>query len=181
VVFDPYAWTDVRAVQQGKTAYPWPGRIVDLGELAAEPEILDEARLNLVVAPRTVERKRLGEQFAAVADLVWHTGGVDLIAEEAGLYSREAVDAVMRLSSGGRHVGMRLMLISQSLTRLGIDARRHLTAAVVFAQGETADLDQLKQRCGAPFAAAVQRLRVGDGRCLFWRQGDPLDASEQST
>lgn len=177
IVFDPYAWTDAASLARGAPAYPWPGRYVTPAELATAPELPDiEPRL--VVAARTLDRRRLGRDFELVADIVWHTGGVDLIAEEAGLYSRDAVDLIMRLASGGRHVGARLVLIAQSLTRLCIDARRHLSHVVAFAQGEPQDIRELRLRCGRAFSHAVRTLRPGDGRFYMWRQGDVMKGED---
>lgn len=176
VVFDPLADTDWKALDRGEEAFPYPGLYVSPAELAAEPELLDAERLRLVVAPLDPKNgKRLGREFDALLDLVWHTGGIDVIGEEAALYSRDAIGGILRLASGGRHVRSRLVMVCQSIGRLTIDARRHLSHVIVFAQGEPTDLQALRERCGVRFAAGVQQLRKGDGKCLFWRLGDATE------
>lgn len=174
VVFDPYALTDRREASRGRLVTPWPGVLVTPRGLLECPEVLDREPLAVVVAPETDEPAQLGRDFQAVCRLAWSTGDVDVIAEEAGLYGREAARMVQRLASGGRHVGVRLVLLSQSVTRLPIEARRYLSHVVAFAQGEPADVANLRQRCGRKFAARVQALRVG-GPPEFWRLGDALE------
>ncbi len=170
VVFDPHASRDRAEEARGHALYPWQGDLWPVRELLAHPDALDLDPLRLVVDPAGLGPEAMGAAFAGVGALAWRTGGIDLVAEEAALYSREAVPTILRLASGGRHAGVRLYLFSQSLGRLALDARRHLSHLICFAQAESNDLDDLRRRCGRDFAARVARLTVGDPR-ITWQLG----------
>lgn len=171
VIFDPYNRRDRQERRRGRVdIFPWEGELVELEQLILEPELLDRCPLRLVVQPTSLDPEQLGKDFATLANLVWSTGGIDLIAEEAGLYSRWAVNLLMQLASGGGHVGMRLVLICQSFGRLAKDARRHASSILTFAVGEESDLKSLRQKSKA-FAQAVQELQPGDPP-LCWQLGN---------
>lgn len=173
LVFDPYAKRDRRLYQLGESpAPPWPGTWCSTDDLRKHArEILDWDPLRVVVVPSSLDPQTLGDEFTACARVLWATGRIDLIAEEAGLYSRWAVPLVMQLASGGGHAAMRLWLVSQSITRLAVDARRHVSHLVSFAQGSPEDIDATRERAGRRFADAVRKLRPGMGPAL-WRLGD---------
>lgn len=179
VVFDPYARRDLQLYEAGlKKSGPWGGTWCEADDLVFHPEnLLDFDTVRVVVAPRTYDKVQLGKQFARVFEACWNAGDVDLIAEEAGLYGRHAMDAMMQLSSGGSHALMRLFAVSQSLGRLPKDARRHLSHVVAFAQGETTDIDDLRKRCGRSFAERVQRLTPACGLAETWRLGEGISPS----
>jgi hypothetical protein len=162
VVFEPYGFRDRLNLQRGEKVSPWTGEIGTAVELLAHPELLDRDPVALVVSSRNLSRKVLGNAFSVTADLVWHTGGVDLICEEAGLYSREATELIMRFASGGGHCNSRVIFIVQSLGRLTKDGRRHLSHVLAFAAGEVSDIEDYRKRCGPEFAAELQRLRAAD-------------------
>jgi hypothetical protein len=182
IVFDPYGFRDRLEHKRGKhDLHPWPGEIGTAPDLVAMVEetepgrsIIDRDPLRLVVSSRDLRPEKLGKAFAAVADLAWNTGDVDLICEEAGLYSRQATDLIMRCASGGRHAGMRLLFIVQSLGRLQKDGRRHLTHGVFHACAEPDDLTDVRARCGPDFAAALSRLTPGESP-LTWQLGQAFN------
>jgi hypothetical protein len=181
VVFEPYGFRDRLNFSRGERVSPWPGEIGTAPDLLADPQLLDRDPVALVVSSRNLNRKVLGNAFSVTADLVWHTGGVDLICEEAGLYSREATELIMRFASGGGHCNARVVFIVQSLGRLQIDGRRHLSHILSFAAGETSDVEDVRKRCGPMFAAALQQLRPADpetGRPadppIAWQLGQAL-------
>lgn len=176
VVFDPYARRDKMLFERGlKKSPPWPGVWCEADDLVFHPEdLLDADTVRVVVAPRTLDPAELGKMFTRTFEACWAAGDIDLIAEEAGLYSRRARDAMMQLASGGSHALMRLYAVSQSIGRLDKDARRHLSHVVAFAQGETTDLDDLRKRCGRSFAERVQRLNPQSGLAETWKLGEGL-------
>lgn len=172
IVFEPHGRRDRLEAARGKPLHPWPGRLVSVGDVLRSPGILDSDPLDLVVVPDGArDEEERGRMFAAVARACWHTGDVTVVAEEAAIYARHAVELMNLIATGGGHAGLRLVLISQSFTRIPIDARRNVSHVVAFAQGETADLDALRKRCGRGFAAGVARLGLG-ARPLTWRVGD---------
>lgn len=173
VVFDPYATRDRREATLGRPISPWNGRLITLPQLRQRLELLDRNDVHLVVQPRSLKPDAAGAEFGKLAELLWHTGGVDLLCEEAGLYSRHAVDLTMQLASGGGHAGMRLFLISQSVSRLHVDVRRHMTHLVAFAQSAAIDAGEISRQCGKDFAAAVQAQQKGTPP-LVWAQGQEV-------
>lgn len=183
VVFDPYGLRDRANARAGHTerAPWWPHEpLLTLRELAAEPEALDRAPLRLVVAPDSLEPARMGRDFATLIDLLWNTHGVSLVAEECGLYSRAAAEAINRVSTGGAHAGMRLVLLAQRLGRIQKDAREGLTVILCGAQGAPEDIADLRTRCGATFAERVRALRPPvDGKPqdppIAWKLGEGLN------
>lgn len=172
VVFDVYAARDRLNFERGdRRRYPWPGEVVYASTLFEHPELLDADPLDLVVQPDRIDARNAGAAFAGVAELAWHTGGdVVLIAEEAGIYSRNATDLVNRVSSGGAHAGVSVVFLVQSFGRLHKDARRCCSHLVCGAAGEESDFKSLRER-SRPFAERVRRLRVGDPQAL-WKVGD---------
>lgn len=173
LAFDPIGWEAIRTRQLGDaTRRPWSGQYLTPEELAEDPAALDHDPGALVVASKSRNARRIGEEFAAVADLAWTTRGIDIIAEEAGRYSREATEAIYALASSGGHVGSRLVCIVQSPTMLTIYARRHLSHVVCFALAGRADLAELRATCGDTFADKVRAFRLGDRQHAVWTQGD---------
>jgi hypothetical protein len=180
LVFDPYYRRDVIEARSRPDITPWHGQAVSPAELLMRRELLCWSPLDLVVAPEHLETEKLAADFTAVAELAWHAGGIDVICEEAALYTRQAADLVMRFASGGGHVNARLVLITQSIGRLHIDARKNLSHVITFAQGSPEDL--LALRCGTEFADRVRKLRApAPGRPNdppeLWRLGDALEAA----
>lgn len=177
VVFDPFAMRDRMELKRGREVSPWLGRIVSPRQILMNPELLDRDPLSLVVAPDPMDPpEKIGREFAALGKLVFATGDVDLIAEEAGRYGRNALDVMNLFASGAGHAFSRFFLISQSFGRLHKDVRRNLSALVVFAQGEEDDVKALRTRAGRPFAARVQRLGL-KAAPLVWRLGAVEEAA----
>lgn len=176
VVFDPYARRDaLLAKRKLSPGAPWGGVYVAPRDLKEVPEqVLDFDQVRAVVAPDSLDPGALAQGFDWTVRACWAAGDVSLVAEECGLYGRRSLDAVMRVASGGRHALMRLFLVCQSLGRLPLDARRHVSHLVAFAQGEPSDLDDLRSRCGADFVSRVQLLQPGDAPEL-WKLGDGLN------
>lgn len=172
VVFDPYDTRDCALFASGDSpAPPWPGVRCSAADLAKYPELLlDKDPCTVVVRPSSMDKEQMGEEFSQVARVLWATGRVELIAEECGLYSRQATDMIMQLASGGGHALMRLWLVSQSFGRIQKDGRRHVSHVVSFAQGESSDFDDLKKKSPA-LAERVRKLRPGMAPAL-WRLGD---------
>lgn len=183
-LFDPYAPRDRSNWQRGhRERAPWWPKVeaVTLDELLRRPSMLDRARRRLVVSGTrgTLDPVRLGRDFSTLVNLLWATHGYALIGEECGLYSRNAAEAINRVATGGAHAGMRLVLLCQRLGRIQKDAREGITRMVVGAQGGPEDIADLRERCGATFAAKVQSLRQPDnGRPVdfprAWKLGDGL-------
>lgn len=182
VVFDPYAARDLRLYRlKEEPAPPWGGTWCSPAELVRWPgELIDSAPCKVVVVPPSLAPEGLGRDFSRVARVLWDTGRVDLVAEEAGLYSRWAVPLVMQLASGGGHARMRLFLVSQSFSRLAVDARRHVSHLVSFAQGSAEDLEALGKRAGRGFADRVRALRPGEAPAT-WRLGEHSQSREVAT
>ncbi len=170
VVFDPYGDRDRLESAHGHELYPWTGDLWSIRELALHPGALLPDPLRLVVTPRALDEHTLGQDFASLAELCWHAGNLDLVAEEASLYSRQAASAVLRLTSGGGHARVRLILITQSIGMLSIMAARHLTHVVALNQSDASDFKILAARCGKAFTRKVQAWTPGD-RPNIWRLG----------
>lgn len=178
VVFDPYNRRDRIEATRGKPVSPWNGRVLSSADLCRNPDVLDRDPLALVVCDsHDLSSRWQGQAFSRVARLLWATGGVDLICEEAGLYSRHAVELGNQLATGGGHVGMRLICVVQSLSRLHIDFRRSISAVISFAQTEADDLKALAGRCGKRFAAQVAALPPRGAPPLLWTQGQRSEPS----
>ena len=183
VVFDPYAARDRQRVASGKARrVAWSGELVDVLDLLADPTRLDASKMRLIVAGSDLSPKALGADFSALAELCWSTGDLVLVGEEAGLYSRAAVPIIHRIASGGAHAGLSLVLVSQSLTRLHVDARRGITLLTCGEQGEAGDVEALRDRCGRSFAERVRALRgpepgIPPSAPLVWRLGEGVKES----
>lgn len=173
VVFDEYARRDRLEASRGKPVTSWPGQIVSPQELFANPKLLDQRPLSLVVAPREKDATAIAREFGQVGKQVWLTGDMDLICEEAGRYGRFAAELMHKLSSGGGHAGMRLIVISQSLMRIQADVRKCISHLIAYPQGSSADLKAIRETFGGQVAEAVRALRKGDPP-LLWRLGDAL-------
>jgi hypothetical protein len=178
LVFDPYARRDrLESRRNPGSKRPWPGMLITPEDLLRNLQVLDRPELMLVVCPEGIPTEAtLGKMFSGVAEACWHTGSIDLVAEEIGKYGRAGVEWVNTIASGGGHAGIRLHAICQSFGRVAIDARRQVTHLVVFAQGDNRDLKELRERCGDEFVARVQQLRPRQGDRpadppLTWRLG----------
>lgn len=171
IVYEPHGRRDRVEQRRGKRLYPWPGRVVGVRYLCERPGLLDGDPLHLVVVPDSLDARQSGADFEVVAELAWHTGDLTIIGEEMAIYGRHAVDACNLVATGGRHAGLRLIVISQSWTRLPIDVRRCVSHVVAWAQSEPRDVEQLGKKCGRRFADAVRGLKVGASPQV-WRQGD---------
>lgn len=181
VTFDHLAHRDRLLYSRGlKDTPPWGGTWCEPRELVkhAKP-ILCARTVQVVVAPKRVHARTLGAQFDLVAGAVYAVGGVDLIAEEAGEYTRHAADQLHTIASSGGHALMRAFLICQRFGRLHIDARECVNAVVGFSQSSPDDLQALRGRCGDEFAAAVRSLRPGDAPIL-WRLGRGVERAERT-
>jgi len=171
VVYEPHARRDRIEEARGRKLYPWPGSLVSIRDLMRRPDLLDSDPLALVVDPAGLDAVSMGRDFGTLARLAWHTGDLTIIAEEAAIYARQALEAATLISTGGRHAGLRLIAISQSWTRIPLDVRRCVSDVIAFAQSEPRDVDELGRKCGRDFAERVRRLSSGAIPCT-WRQGD---------
>lgn len=175
LVFEPYAARDRIESARGNQLYPWAGEVVAFPELVRNPRryLCRAAPLRLVIDPACdpFDARELGRRFTSCAKLAFYAGGVDLIAEEAALYAREATPAMLLVATGGGHARMRLVVISQRFGRIHIDARGCITRIVAFAQSEAADLDALRTKCGPAWTAKVARLDREAGTPVTWRIG----------
>jgi hypothetical protein len=174
VVFEPYAARDRLESAAGHELYPWAGQVVAYPELVRNPRrYLCGSRCRLVVDPGcdAFDARELGRRFTSLAKLCFAVGGIDLVAEEAALYGREATPAMLLVATGGGHARMRLVVISQRFGRIHIDARGCITRVVAFAQSEAADLDALRVKCGRPWADRVARLDPHCGTPVLWKAG----------
>lgn len=178
VTFDPFAAIDRRQASRGGFRGGWDGHLVNVLDLLHQPELLDRANLRLVVTSSAPDKRTMGRDFSTLASLCWHTGNLVLVAEECGAYSRDAHELVFRIASGGRHAGLSLVLVCQSLTRITIDGRRHITSITAGAQGEPADLDALRARCGRTFTERVRALKADPpDPPIAWRLGEGVAES----
>lgn len=171
VVFEPHGLRDRIEETRGRRLYPWRGRLVTVGALLESPYLLDSDPLRLVVVPEGRSEAERGRDFEAIGSLAWATGGITVVAEEAAIYARRAIEVATLIATGGGHAGMRLVVISQSWGRIPVDVRRCVSHLVAFAVSEAGDLRELKPKIGARRTAAVASLHAGDPPIL-WRQGD---------
>lgn len=170
VVYEPHGERDRVEAARGKELFPWRGDLVRLPDLLRAPSVLDRDPLRLVIVPGTLDAERSGRGFAALCRLAWHTGEIAIVAEEAALYARHAVAEATLIATGGRHAGVRLVMVAQRWGRIPIDVRECVSHLVAYA-GAGADLKELAAKCGAAFAQGVRALKRGDGP-QTWRQGD---------
>jgi hypothetical protein len=173
ITFDPYGQLDAANWERGDRArHPWPGVLLSALDLAANPELLDDDAYQYVVHPSDERNgEKMGREFTRVADLAWYTGGnIHLVAEEAGLYQRQAAEVSKRIATGGAHAGISLTAISQRIGTLPIDFRASLTLLACGLQSEPIDQEALRQRCGPDFARQALSLPIGSP-LLLWRAG----------
>jgi hypothetical protein len=180
LVFDPYARRDrsnwARGVQERKPWWP-EHPLYTVTELLRRPQLLDVKPLRMVVCGHngTLNPQELGRDFSTLAELLWLTGGVNLIGEESGIYGRSAVELINRIATGGAHAGMALTLICQSLSRVPKDGRAGITLISAGPQGEPSNFDDLRERCGPAFVERVRALpdpRAQRAPPVLWRLGD---------
>lgn len=176
LVFDPYGKRDLLLYRRWlEEAPPWPGLWCRPRDLVEVPELLDrDARGRLerqfVVDPGTYETTRLGWAFSAVCEVLWNTGGIDVIGEEAALWSRNCVRWLNQIASGGRHARMRVLLVTQEWGRLLADARDNLNAALFFSPVSARYRTEILTKCGPEVAEAAARLAAGAAP-VRWRAG----------
>jgi len=168
-VFDPYSAIDRR--RGGGTRCAWEGEHFTHDALLEQPGLLRRERFRMVYDPDSLDEARLGARASAMLEILWALGDVDVVLEEAGLFSRFAVPLINRIATGGAHAGLRFFLVAQSFSRLAIDARRNVARLVLFAQGEQADYDLLRGKLGKLAARNLAGLQVGDAPVL-WKYGD---------
>jgi hypothetical protein len=172
LVYEPHGRRDRLEVARGRKLWPWRGRLVSVADVLRNPAILDVDPLALVAVPDGArDEAARGKLFSAIGELVWETGGITLIAEEAAIYARHALEVANLLATGGAHADVRLVLISQSWTRIPLDVRRCVSHVVAFTQSEPADVDELRKKCGKEFARRVAALNRGASP-LLWALGD---------
>ncbi len=181
IVFDPYAIRNLLAWELGERARrPWAVALgvapLTLAELYRNPGLIDRSPSHLVISASlktdvTEDSASLASEFSSLVGTLWLSGGgITLFAEESALYNRAAVPAVLRLSTGGAHGGMSLVLLAQRFGRMHIDARANLTTLVAGVQQEEIDVDALKERAGKAFSQQVTRLPKR--KQLVWQLGD---------
>jgi hypothetical protein len=172
VIFDPHAMRDRLNARKGDPeAHPWMGDLWTMRELTTFPDALNVTPLRIVVDPEVDGWDALGRAFHKLLRMAWAAGRIDVVAEEAASYTRTAAEMVHKVATGGRHAGLRLWLLAQSIGEISIYARRQINTIATFAQGEPADFDYLKRRAGEPFAREVQQLKPGSGP-LLWALGE---------
>ncbi len=173
VVFDPYSSLDRRRAAAGQARRrTWQGDAWTYEELVeARCAPLRASRCRVVLDPHTLDEAELGRRVSRALDWCWAAGDVDVVLEEGGLYSRLAVPLINRLSTGGGHAGIRLILIAQGWGRICKDARRNVTRALLFAQEDEGDLALLAPKIGRVVAASLATFKKGNPPVL-WKQGD---------
>jgi len=131
-------------------------------------QFLAWAEMQDAFAARYVPEGGLEQDFAELADLVYHQGNMLFAVEEIPLlcgagYLPEELGRLVRL---GRHRRVSLLWTAQRIAEVS----RTLTAMtdyfILFACSEPRDLDAIRDRCGAEIAEKVSRLGLHD--CLAW-------------
>ncbi len=172
VVFDPYFLRDRKLYTAGASpAAPWPGLWTGYGKFVKHSaQLLDRRELRVVVDPETLEPEKLGQRVSRVIEQLWHTGNLDFIGEEAGLYTRWAVAWCNVIASGGGHARMRAWWILQEWARLLADVRDNLNTCVFFSPVGGRHLGEIQNKCGPQLAARLATLRPGDPPVCWARE-----------
>jgi hypothetical protein len=173
LIFDPHSKRDRLNKRTGTDpeAHPWRGTLWTLEELRLYPDALNLTPIRIVVDPEVDGWDQLGAAFHRLLRMAWAAGRIDVIAEEAATYTRTAAEMVHKAATGGRHAGLRLWLLAQSIGEISIYAKRQINTIATFAQGEPADFEYLRKKAGPDFARAVQQLKPG-GEPLLWALGE---------
>lgn len=174
--FDPMARVSWDARDRGELVSPWGSELVTFSELVRSPELLDRPRFDLAVDPETDDPARMAQRFTVFVQLCWATGRMLVVCEEEALYGRLSIPILLKLTTGGRHMGLASMHVAQNIGRIPIDVRRNLTAIASGPQSEPGDIDAIRHRCGERTARAVARLRKGDP-FVYWRLGEGVEES----
>jgi hypothetical protein len=172
VIIDPHATLDRQ--NHGAHRATWEGELTTYDELLAHDfDLLRAFTGRLVIDPGTQNPDVRGRRVSDLLDLLWVDGHIDIVLEEAGLYSREAVPMINTLATGSGHNGVRLILISQSIGRITIDARRNFSRLALWPQSEPEDYRELRGKLGK---AGVRELATMPEPPPYrppvtWRQG----------
>lgn len=176
VVVDPYSGLDRRRDAAGTgRRRTWQGDLWTHDQLIANPDPLRVQPMRVIYDPGTLTSYRMGPRIAGLLEMLWEDGDVDIVLEEAGLYSRSIIEMVNRLCTGAGHSGCRLFCIVQGYSRITLDARRNPTRILAFAQVDATDYDELRPKVGAGGVARLQALQPGDAPVL-WRLGQQVPA-----
>ncbi|MBK9497105.1 MAG: hypothetical protein IPO08_21840 [Xanthomonadales bacterium] len=130
----------------------------------APREVLAGTFLRVVVAAGRDPDRDVAEEFAAVVEAcrsVADLGGVVLVADEVGDYSRRADSHLTRLHRNGHHDGVASVLVSQCATDIPKTCRRTATRCTSLLQVNADDLDALAREYGDDFASNVKGWRPG--------------------
>lgn len=169
VVFDPcdeYSRHGKPGLEVTPGPLPHRAQVADLLE---QPEVLDSPELGLSVVSEG-EPRQVAKDFAALAELVRHTGRLAFVVEEVGYFAEHAQGPLKALATLYRKYGVAAVFVAQRATQVPLTARSQASAVVAFRQDEPPDLDALAEKCGEGFSAGVNRLAVGE--CLIWRDSD---------
>jgi hypothetical protein len=175
LIIDPHAVLDRSHAGEGKRE-PWQGELA-----LARDEILARTMKStifaftgrLVVDPQSVDEQTAGRRVKYILDCFWKSSGGDLVLEEAGLYSRAAISMINVLSTGSGHNNIRVILLTQSIGRITIDARRNVSYLALWPQADPNDYRELRGKIGK---AGVRTLATMPepppySPPVTWRQG----------
>jgi hypothetical protein len=171
-IYDPYATRDRVCHARGLSpSPPWEGYWIAVEDLVTVPATLDAQR-RLVVYPRDwTATARVAWGFRQLAELLWATGQYDLVGEEAGLWSRWAVELLNRVVSGGGHALLRCWLVAQEWGRIYADARDCANAAIFFSPCGGRYRREIAQKCGPETVDRLDEITPG-GPPVCWRAGE---------
>jgi len=141
------------------------GEVFSPADVEAAPrEVLAGAFLRVVVAAARDPGRDVAEEFAAIVEAcrsVADLGGLVLVADEVGDYSRRADAHLTRLHRNGHHDGVASILVSQCATDIPKTCRRTATRVASLLQVNSDDLDALAREYGDDFASNVRGWRPG--------------------
>lgn len=171
LVVDPYASLDRRrdAIGKGRRR-TWQGDLWTHDELLANPDPIRVEPMRIIYDPGTLDTVKMGNRIAALLELLWEDGDVDVVLEEAGLYSRSIIKMVNQLCTGAGHSGLRLFVIVQGYSRITLDARRNPSRLLLFAQVDDSDYGELQPKIGAHGVERLRMMQPGEAP-LLWKIG----------
>jgi hypothetical protein len=171
-IIDTMATVDRQRHAQGDfTREGWDGDLYTYAELMESHEPLLATPARLVLDPSTYDPNEAGRRVAVMLELLWSIGDFDVVLEEAGGYSRWAVPLIHRLTSAGAHRGLRVFMLTQSLGRITIDARRNAQRLMLFPQADEQDMTELRRKLGKARDLQLRAIQQFDPP-LLWKQGD---------
>jgi hypothetical protein len=148
-----------------------PGRLVlTPAELLTYPKLLDDPHLRLVITPESYDEEGMGEEAAAVADLVMDRGK-NLVSYwgEVGDYRRSSESSLNRLFRKGRKRGIVPVFDSQVATDFPLTSRKLATDVYVTSMSHSAELAEIERQYGE--AVADRALHWHEWQVTHWRRG----------